>query len=48
MLDCIKQATNTLNAKEYNTLEVRFNQDFDEFMNVLEHPDSLTRTSLTI
>ena len=43
ILDCIKLAEDTLNyndAKEYNIPEARFNSDFDEFMNGLDHTDS--------
>ena len=47
LLDCIKLAEDTLDhgdAKEYNTLEARFNLNFDESMNVLNHPDPFDPT----
>jgi len=40
-LDCIKIAEDTLNANEYDTPEAKFNQDFNEFMTGLEHPNSV-------
>ena len=47
LLDCIKLTEDTLDrgdAKEYNTLEARFNLNFDESMNVLNHPDPFDPT----
>ena len=37
LLDCIKLYEDTLNAKEYDSADVKFNQDFDEFMSRLDH-----------
>ena len=41
LLDCINLAEDTLNAKEYDAPEPKFNQDFDEFMRGLDNPDPL-------
>ena len=37
LLACIKLSEDTLNAKEYDSPEVKFNHDFNEFMIRLEH-----------
>jgi hypothetical protein len=37
LLDCIKLSEYTLRAKEYDSPEEKFNQDFDEFISRLEH-----------
>ena len=37
LLACIKLSEDTLNAKEYDSHEVKFNHDFNEFMSRLEH-----------
>ena len=36
LLDCIKLSEDTLRATEHDSLEAKFNQDFDDFMSSLE------------
>ena len=41
LLDCINLVEDTLNAKEHDTSEEKFNQDFDGFMSRLNNPEPL-------
>ena len=48
LLDCINLAENTVNTKEHDAPEAKFNQDFDSLMSGLDNTDPLNSDYIQI